>query len=95
MMNKYHVPQYLDEPFKIMLWTIDEFLIFLIPFMILMLVFNSPIFGMIVGLIFMMGIRKIKGEQGHYFIYNLMYWYLPTMFRFKRTPASYLRHFLG
>ena len=94
-MDKYHVPQYLDEPFKIMLWTIDEFLLFLIPFIILMLVFNSPIFGIVVGLLLMVGIRKIKGEQGHYFIYNLMYWYLPAIFRFKATPASYLRHLLG
>ena len=45
----YRIPQTLDEPIKFMLWTIDELIAFLAPFLILMLVFNSPVWGMITG----------------------------------------------
>jgi conjugal transfer pilus assembly protein TraL len=94
-MNPYHIPQYLDEPFKIMLWTIDEFLLFLVPFLLLMFVFGSPLWGLMVGALCMYAVRKIKGEQGHYFIFNVMYWYLPEIIQFKATPPSYLRQLLG
>ena len=94
-MNPYHIPQYLDEPFKIMLWTIDEFLLFLLPFLMLTFFFSSPLWGILVGAICMLVVRKIKGEQGHYFIFNVMYWYLPAIIQLKATPPSYLRQLLG
>lgn len=94
-MSPYHIPQYLDEPFKLMLWTIDEFLLFLIPFLTLMFIFGSPLWGGLVGGLCMYIVRKIKGEQGHYFIFNVMYWHLPSVIQFKCTPPSYLRHLLG
>lgn len=94
-MSPYHIPQYLDEPFKIILWTIDEFLLFLIPFLVLMFVFGSPLWGIMVGAVGMVIVRRIKGEQGHYFIFNVMYWYLPALIQFKATPPSYLRQLLG
>jgi conjugal transfer pilus assembly protein TraL len=95
VINNYYIPQHLDEPFKILLWTVDEFLLFFVPFLLLMFLFSSPLWGSVVGAICMMIVRKIKGEQGHYFIYNVMYWYLPTMMKYKATPASHLRHLLG
>lgn len=94
-MSPYHIPQYLDEPWKIMLWTIDEFLLFLVPFLILMFVFGSPLTGLMVGAACMYVMRRIKGEQGHYFIFNILYWYLPAIVHFKATPPSYLRQFVG
>ena len=94
-MEKNHVPQYLDEPARIVLWTIDELLIFLIPFFILFWCFDQTILGVIVGVSLVLGLRKLKGEQGHYFLYSLMYWHLPAVIRFKSTPPSYYREFLG
>ncbi len=40
-------------------------------------------------------LKKVKGEQGHYFLYHVMYWYLPTMFHLKKTPPSYIREWVG
>lgn len=95
-MSSYYVPQHLDEPFKLILWTVDEFLLFMTPMLILMFFFSSPIWGMVLGGLLMTGIRKIKGEQGHYFIKNLCYWYLPSwVFQCRATPPSYLRELIG
>ncbi len=95
MSDKYHIPQHLDEPFKLILWTIDELILLFVPFLVLMLVFNSPITGLILGSSGLFALKKIKGEQGHYFLYNLMYWYLPAVIRFKKTPPSHLREWIG
>ena len=91
----YRIPQTLDEPIKFMLWTIDELAAFLAPFLILMLVFNSPVWGMITGSAALFGIKKIKGEQGHYFMYHLVYWHAPLCLKLKATPSSYWREFIG
>lgn len=95
MSDKYHIPQHLDEPFKLILWTVDELIALFLPFLILMLCFNSPITGLVVGGICLIVLKKLKGEQGHFFIHNLMYWYLPAMIRFKKTPPSHIREWLG
>ena len=94
-MDKIHVPQYLDEPTRIILWTVDETVCFIVPFFILFWGFDQTIVGVITGALLVLGLRKLKGEQGHYFLYSIMYWHFPAMVRFKSTPASHYREFLG
>lgn len=94
-MDKNHIPQYLDEPTRIILWTIDELILFLVPLLILFFGFDQLILGIATGIALVFGLRKLKGEQGHYFLHSLMYWYLPAIVRFKSTPPSYYREFLG
>ena len=72
--DKYQIPRFLDDPFKIILWTVDVFLALLMPLFLL---------------------KKLKGEQGHYFLHALVYWHLPQIVVFKSTPPSYIRDFLG
>ncbi|MBS0349736.1 MAG: type IV conjugative transfer system protein TraL [Proteobacteria bacterium] len=91
----YRIPQTLDEPMKFMLWTIDELIAFLVPFLVLMLVLNSPVWGMITGSGALFGIKKLKGEAGHYFMYHWMYWHMPTCLKLKITPPSYWRELIG
>jgi len=40
-------------------------------------------------------IKKFKGEQGHFYLIHLAYWYLPDIIQFKVTPPSYVREYLG
>lgn len=94
-MNNHHIPQYLDEPTRIILWTVDELVFFLLPFCILFFGFDQVVLGTITGAALVLGLRKLKGEQGHYFLYSVMYWHLPAMVRFKATPPSWYREFLG
>jgi conjugal transfer pilus assembly protein TraL len=94
-MDKNHIPQFLDEPARIILWTIDELILFFIPFLILFLVFDCVLTGVATGICLVLGLRKLKGEQGHYFLYSLMYWHLPAVVHFRSTPPSFYREFLG
>ena len=94
-MDKSHVPQYLDEPTRIILWTIDELILFLVPLFVLFFGFDQLVLGIVIGIALIFGLRKLKGEQGHYFLHSLMYWHLPAIVRFKSTPPSYYREFLG
>ena len=95
MRDKYFIPQTLEEPFKFILLTIDELIAFITPILILGLGFNFLITGFIAGLLLVLLIKKIKGEQGHYYLVNVMYWYLPPIIKFKVTPPSYIREYLG
>jgi len=78
-----------------MLLTVDELAVFLGPFLTVLVFFNQPILGGMIGGVLVFTLKKIKGEQGYYFIYNLIYWYLPQMVKFRATPPSHLRMLLG
>ena len=75
-MDKYYIPQNLDTPFKIILWTWDEVAVFIIPFSILFFLFNAPLSGVICGILLVSLLKRVKGEEGHYFIAHLAYWHL-------------------
>lgn len=94
-MNKYHIPQHLDIPFKIMIWTADELLVFVVPLGIILWIFNAPLMGIAIGSGFMMLLKKIKGEEGHHFLLYLTYWYLPPVVHYKVIPPSYCREIIG
>lgn len=94
-MNKHYIPQTLDEPFKLILWTLDELIVLFVPFAILLLGFDSPISGLSIGITLLILLKKLKGEEGHFFLHQLIYWYLPTLICFKKTPPSYIREWIG
>lgn len=95
MSDKYHIPQSLDEPFRIFLLTVDELILLIAPILIVGFFLNQMIFGFMVGLSAMFAIKKLKGEQGHFYLVNLAYWYLPPLIKFRVTPHSYIRDYLG
>jgi conjugal transfer pilus assembly protein TraL len=95
MSDKYHIPQLLDEPFKIFLLTFDELILLIAPVIIVGFFLNQMIVGFIVGLSALFAIKKLKGEQGHFYLVNLAYWYLPPLVKFRVTPHSYIRDYLG
>lgn len=95
MRDKYFIPQTLEEPFRFVLLTIDELMVLLIPLGILGFIFNSLLTGFLLGIAGVLIIKKIKGEQGHYYLINVMYWYFPPVMRFRGTPPSYIRDYLG
>lgn len=94
MQDKYYIPRHLDEPFKVYLLTIDELILLLAPILISFF-FNQMILGFLLGLGLLVWMKKLKGEQGHYYLVKLMYWYLPGFVKFKATPPSNIRHYLG
>lgn len=95
MKDKYFIPKTLEEPFRFILLTIDELLVFLCPLLVMGFMFNSMIVGFLIGGLLVLVIKKIKGEQGHYYLINLMYWHFPPVVKLRVTPPSYMRTFLG
>jgi conjugal transfer pilus assembly protein TraL len=94
-MDQYYIPRYLDEPFKIALLTVDELTAMVVPLLFGLLVFNSPICGLFIGLILVGILKKFKGEEGHYYLLHLMYWHLPSIYKMRSTPPSHVRELLG
>lgn len=94
-MDKYYLPKMLDEPFRIYILTIDEFILLVAPIVLIGFVFHQMIMGFIIGIGSMTMIKKFKGEQGHFYLLHLAYWYLPDIVKFKETPPSYIREYLG
>lgn len=58
MMDKYRIPQHLDMPLKIIIWTVDEVILFLIPFLCCLLMLDAPLTGFIMGAACVMGLKK-------------------------------------
>ena len=94
MEDKYYIPQQIDQPIRLYLLTIDELILLLVP-IVMGFLFNQMLLGFCLSFTCVLGIKKVKGEQGHYYLVNLMYWYLPDFVRFKVTPPSHIRVYLG
>lgn len=94
-MDKYYLPSALDAPFQFCLLTVDELFLLLFPIILISFVYGAMVLGFVVGFGLLTLIKKFKGEQGHYYLVHLAYWYLPQMIKFKVTPPSYIRDYLG
>lgn len=90
-----HIPRYLDEPFRLILWTADELVALCVPFFFIGFYFDAILTGVIVGGVCFLILKKLKGSQGHHYLYTLMYWHLPALVLLKATPPSYIRTYLG
>lgn len=89
----YRFPQMLTEQRRVIGLPLDE----VIPVSVIVLWciwINKPLFGFIIAGIIWFLLRKVKRGKGSRWLYNMMYWYLPTeLFRvvFRHIPASNFR----
>jgi conjugal transfer pilus assembly protein TraL len=93
--DKYYLPKMLDEPFRLYVLTVDELLILVLPILLIGFVLHQIVVGFILGIGGLGLLKKYKGEQGHFYLVHLAYWYLPKIINFKVTPPSYIRQYLG
>ena len=94
-MDRYVIPSHLDDPELIGLWTLDEFLTMVIPF-VWGLMTSQIIIGIALAGAGWWGLRKAKGGRAASWLLHLAYWYLPGGFTGMRaTPPSYLRLMAG
>jgi len=91
--QKFYIPKHLDDPPRFLLWTMDEAIILLAPFM-LGILFSHILIGIVIGLCMLFAIKKLKGIEGQNILFNMVYWYLP-IYHLKRTPPSCVREFIG
>jgi len=93
--ERYHIPRHLNEPMRILIFTVDEFASLTLPLLLSFIVLQQLWGGLILGSLLMMLIRKLKGQQGHYFLWQWLYWHCSALVFLRSTPPSYQRDFLG
>ena len=95
MADRYIVPQRLDDPELIGLWTIDEFLGMLVPFAWGILAQHIFI-GLALATGAWFSLRKAKAGRAGSWVRHAAYWYLPgSLFGPKATPPSHCRLLAG
>jgi len=94
-MNRYTVPKHLDDPELIGLWTLDEFLVMLIPFGWGIMT-QHIVIGLLLAVGSWFGFRKFKAGRQISWVLHFAYWHLPgEFFGLKLAPPSHLRVMAG
>lgn len=93
-MDKYYIPKHLDAPVKILFFTLDEFILSVVPCLFFIFI-GMPLLGIMFFVGALIGIKKLKGEQGISYLKALAYWHLPAFTVFYVTPPSNQRFYLG
>lgn len=94
-MERFTVPKHLDDPELIGFWTLDEFLIMVIPF-VWGLLAGHVVIGLAISVTAWIFYRKIKSGRSIYWILHFAYWHLPgEFFGLKSAPPSHLRTMAG
>ncbi len=92
----YYIPKYLDEPERIMFWSIDEIIVMLVPMIVIGFCFNHFIHALLVSTIALLNWKRFKGsEQANLHLY-ILYWFYPhCVTGLKATPKSYIKTYFG
>lgn len=94
-LEEHLILHHLDEPLRILYWTVDEAL-FLIGAPYVGMAVDQIILGFVVAFIGFYTLRKLKQRFGDGSLKHAMYWYLPpNRSKLKITPASYIREYIG
>ena len=93
--EKFYIPKSLDDPDVLMFFTMSELSLF-IGVIALGMLFKIFIFGLIAGILFMVGIKQVKSRFGSDQVMMLLYWYMPVWIsNLKYFPESYKRRLIG
>jgi len=90
------IPKHLDDPPRLIFWTIDEVIIFLVPFTLLVIGRGMIFSGLIISITLFWLMRKIKQDRGHAFLLAFLYWHLPGKKNNKRLFCpSHIREYIS
>lgn len=94
-MDRYAIPRHLDDPELIGFWTLDEFLVMVIPFF-WGIVAGHVVFGLVLSTLAWFGYRKARAGRQMSWLLHFGYWHLPgEFFALKSFPPSHLRVLAG
>jgi len=94
-MDKYYIPQKLDAPFKIAIFTMEELVVFIVPFMIIAFVFQKHLLALAVSITLCVFLKKLKGDENQHFFKHFAYWHFPPLAFYKVIPPSHVREIIG
>lgn len=93
--TKYRMVEYLDEPERILFFTIDEFLSLMIP-IAMGIKTHHLLLGLLAGIALVSLIHKLKANDSHAFVQRMLYWYFPPQLsKVKHISPSCYRSFIG
>ncbi len=88
--------KYIDRAARLLIFTYDQVGGFIGIFVFLTTVFNSPEFGIIFGMMFVLSLPSFKKKLGGGTMKHLLYWYCPTNPSSMPYPIpSYIRELIG
>jgi conjugal transfer pilus assembly protein TraL len=94
-MDKYSIPKHLDDPELFGFWTIDEFIVMILPFL-WGIIAGHVVIGVLLGCVAWFAYRKVKSGRDLAWIIHAGYWHLPAeFFGLKAMPPSHLRILAG
>ncbi len=94
MDTSYYLPKYLDSPFRLVILTLDECVVFGCPFALGFL-FNFVIIGFCFSIASLFFWRWVKGDaKGYRYAAALSYWYMSKS-HLRAFPNSHCREYLG
>lgn len=94
-LDKFYIPKSLDDPAVFCYCTMGEIAIFGLCTMFGLFLKSFGI-GLFVGMLIILGVKKIKSHIGAEEISLLLHWNLPhSMYGFAHLPASHKRRYIG
>ena len=91
--HKFYIPKYIDEPTRIVFFSIDELVISLVSGFIAYTLSNE-IFGFIAAVCAYFGYCSVKGKESSAYIQRWVYWHLGFSSQ-HYIPKAKIRHYKG
>ena len=93
--KKYKTPQYLNEPYRLIIFTLDEVVVAILTVYVFGAVCGFMVTSLVLTCVFLWLMKRMKGNEGPYFYIHLFYWYFSLSPKLRSTPPSWVRDFLG
>ena len=94
-MSGSNIPQHLDEPERMILFTLDEFIVICM-ISVSGLLIDKLLEGIVAAFLFYYFYLKLKAGFSPSYFKRKIYWYFPSsMLQLKRSPDSLIREFIG
>lgn len=93
-MTRHVILNYVDSPLKILLWTVPELLMLVMPILFGLMV-DQLTLGIAVIFLYFWASKKYRQHFGKGQFHAVKYWYFPKDRRFKALPPSYIREYIG
>lgn len=91
--NKYYIPKYIDEPSRIVFFTIDEIIVIMSVF-IVSYILGHELLGLVLAAVAYLIYTKFKKQESSAFLQRRLYWFLSAGSMCK-IPKSFNKKYKG
>lgn len=93
--EKYKTPQFLNEPYRLIIFTLDEVIVAVITLYIVGAICGFIVTSLVLTAALLFLMKRMKGNEGPYFYIHLFYWFFSLSPKLRSTPPSWIREFWG